>query len=150
MAIIGVPGYLPVSDEIPRDCPTCRSPRLARIIYGFVDVSELAADLESGRIVLGGCAVSKSSPRWRCNTCGREGGDFAAEYEHIERRREEERAGRDARARVRGVMEASLYPDAWVLCPHCGYSFNSKARMSWDGERHVTCGTYLQLLPTPE
>ena len=137
-----------MSDEIPRDCPTCKSPRLARIVYGFVDVSELGDDLESGRIVLGGCAVSKSSPRWRCNTCGREGGDFAAEYEQIERQREEERAGRDARARVRGVMEAPLYPDGWVRCPHCGYSFNSKARMSWDGEKHVSCGTYLRLLPS--
>ena len=92
----------------------------------------------------------ESSPRWRCNTCGSEWGDFAAMFERIERHREEQQARRDGEALARGVMEASLYEDGWVLCPHCGYSFNSTAGMSWDGEKHVTCGTYLRLLPSSE
>ena len=139
-----------MSDEVPRDCPICRSPYIAEIVYGLMDMSELADDSGAGRIVLGGCTLSKSSPRWRCNTCGSEWGDFAAMFERIERHREEEQARRDGEALAGGVMEASLYPDGWVLCPHCGYSFNSKAGMSWDGEKHVTCGTYLRMLPSSE
>jgi len=116
------------------------------MMCGFVDVSELASDLESGRVVLAGCSLSESSPRWHCNTCGHEWGEFAVVFEALDRQREEEQARRDQEALGRGVMEALLHPDGWVLCPHCGHSFNSQARMSWDGEKHVTCGTYLRLL----
>jgi len=139
-----------VSDHISRDCPTCGSPNTAEIIYGFVDVAGLTDGLESGRIVLGGCDLSQSSARWRCNACGGEWGDFATEMKEIERQRAEEQARHRAQALARGRMEASLDPDGWVLCPHCNYSFSSKARMSWDGERHVTCGTYLRLLPASD
>ena len=139
-----------MSDYVPHDCPTCGSHRIGRIVYGLVDVTKLADDLASGRIVLGGCTVSKSSHRWCCNSCGSQWGDFAAEFEQREREDMEEQVRRDARARARGVMEAPLYPDGWARCPHCGYSFNSKARMSWDGEKHITCGTYLRLLPSVE
>jgi hypothetical protein len=117
------------------------------MVYGFLDVRELADDLESGRVILAGCTLSASSPRWHCNSCAREWGDFAAQFEEIESQRQEEQSRRDAQALARGVMEALLYPDGWVLCPHCSRSFNSNARMSWDGEKHVTCGTYLRLLP---
>lgn len=135
-----------VPDDVPRECPSCKSAHVAAIVYGFVDVSGLASELESGRVVLGGCDLSDSSPRWQCNTCGHEWGSFAVVLEKLDRQHEEERARRDRDALATGVMEAQLYPDRWVLCPHCGYSFNSQSRMSWDGKRHVSCGAYLRLL----
>ena len=135
-----------MSNEIQHDCPACGSSRIADIFYGYMDVSAIADDLASGRIVLGGSSLSASSPKWRCNTCGHEWGDFEAVFQEWELRRAEERARFDGEARARGVMETSLYPDGWILCPHCGRSFSSESRQSWDGERHVTCGTYLRLL----
>ena len=142
-------GIFNMSDDIPLECPTCTSPRVASIVYGFVDVTKLADDLDTGRVILGGCDLSASSHRWHCNSCGREWGDFAAVFEHNKRQWEEQQAHLDAEALARGVMDASLYPDGWVLCPHCSLSFNSNARM-WDGEKHVTCGTYLRLVPRAE
>lgn len=135
-----------MTDDIPRDCPACKSAHIAQMLYGFVDVSELASDLESGRVVLAGCSLSESSARWHCNTCGHEWGSFAGLFQELDRQRQEEQARLEREALARGVMEASLYPDGWVLCPHCGRSFNTQARMSWDGKKHVTCGTYLRLI----
>lgn len=47
------------SRERPANCPVCGSTSVARIDYGFVVVSSMAAELDSGRAVLGGCAISE-------------------------------------------------------------------------------------------
>jgi hypothetical protein len=55
-------------------CPFCGDERVAWIIYGLVSVEELRADLDAGRVILGGCSVSEDSPEWRCRACGHEWG----------------------------------------------------------------------------
>jgi hypothetical protein len=52
-------------------CPSCGSTRVARILYGEpMGSASLEADLEAGRVVLGGCLVADDSPRYRCADCG--------------------------------------------------------------------------------
>lgn len=54
----------------PRKCPSCGSGRIARIFYGLPDFSpELRADLDAGRIALGGCCISDDDPKWQCLEC---------------------------------------------------------------------------------
>jgi hypothetical protein len=51
-------------------CPKCGAKRVAHIMYGLPHYcDELKADLETGRIVLGGCVVEGDSPTWHCNQC---------------------------------------------------------------------------------
>jgi hypothetical protein len=62
----------------PTDCPQCRSPRVAKILYGLpADIKALQADLDSGKLCLGGCFFSEESPQWRCVACDHEWGATA-------------------------------------------------------------------------
>lgn len=133
------------NQDHPSKCAVCGSSRVAQIIYGFLDVNSIAAELDSGRAVLGGCGLSDSSCKWRCNTCQHEWGDHALEFGEYRRKNREARARRDAEAVTRGGMDAPLYPDGWVHCPYCNCSFGP---LSWDGEKHKTCGTFLRLVST--
>ncbi|SHJ63607.1 hypothetical protein SAMN02745165_02832 [Malonomonas rubra DSM 5091] len=55
----------------PRKCPACASSRIASIMYGMPAYDKkLQADLDSGRVVLGGCCVSLNDPAWKCTECG--------------------------------------------------------------------------------
>ena len=55
----------------PKACPGCGSSRIARIQYGEPKPSaQLDADIEAGRVVLGGCCIDDHSPRFRCLDCG--------------------------------------------------------------------------------
>jgi hypothetical protein len=57
--------------ELPAACPACRSPRVARILYGLPHFTPaLERELDEGRAVLGGCVVFDESPRWQCVACG--------------------------------------------------------------------------------
>jgi hypothetical protein len=132
----------------PANCAVCGSPHVARIIYGFVDIGSIATELDSGRAVLGGCDVSESSCRWHCHACRHEWGDFVLEFGELNHRNQEDRARRDTEALARGVVDAPIYPDGWVHCPYCDRSFNTTARVSWNGEKHMTCGTFLRLVPS--
>jgi hypothetical protein len=61
-----------VTDEAkPTHCPECRSPRVARVIYGLYEIKgELEQALNEGVYVLGGCVVIEGeSPRWACVEC---------------------------------------------------------------------------------
>ena len=136
------------NQDHPSNCVVCGSSHVARIIYGLVDVAPLAAELDSGRAVLGGCGICESSCKWHCNACHHEWGDFALEFGTLHRMQREKRARRDAEALARGVMDAPLYPDGWVHCPYCHVSFGTTSRMSWNVEKHMTCGTLLRLVPT--
>lgn len=56
-------------------CPNCGSPRTAQVLYGEPAWSAtLDADIDAGRVVLGGCVVDDESQRYKCRACGREFG----------------------------------------------------------------------------
>ena len=55
----------------PAKCPTCGHSPVASILCGRPAFSkELEADLEAGRVTLGGCCVSDDDPAWECGKCG--------------------------------------------------------------------------------
>src|SRR4051812_31886843 len=56
-------------------CPSCGSPRQARIVYGLVEMTPEVRDrIEQGAITLGGCCISSENPEWRCLDCHHEWG----------------------------------------------------------------------------
>ena len=51
-------------------CPVCGASEVARIGYGLPRfTAELTADLDAGRVVLGGCDISGDDPVWLCRAC---------------------------------------------------------------------------------
>ena len=62
---------MPDRAEVPSDCPACRSPRVAGILYGLpIFTPELQQELDQGKTVLGGCCVFGDDPQWECQACG--------------------------------------------------------------------------------
>ena len=56
----------------PRKCPKCGG-KVARIFYGMPAFTEkLQADLDAGRVILGGCCLDDRGPTWQCTKCGQE------------------------------------------------------------------------------
>lgn len=54
----------------PRKCPACGFSPVASIMYGMpASIDELEAELDSGRLVLGGCCVDFEDPAWHCTNC---------------------------------------------------------------------------------
>ncbi len=43
--------------------------------------------------------------------------------------------------------EATANGQDWVLCPNCGRHFALKCKNSWNGDRHITCGKRLTIVP---
>ncbi len=59
------------SKRKPRKCPKCGSNKVATILFGLPVYSEkLQQDMDSGKIVLGGCCISAHDPTWQCVDCG--------------------------------------------------------------------------------
>ncbi len=55
----------------PVACPNCGSMDVADYLWGEPAFSEtLEADLDGGRVVLGGCCVGSDDPAHHCNACG--------------------------------------------------------------------------------
>ena len=53
-----------------RKCPKCGSNSVAKILYGYMNISEeLDKELKEKRTFLGGCNVSLINPKWFCNKC---------------------------------------------------------------------------------
>ena len=53
-------------------CPSCGSAEVAGISYGLPRfTAELNADLDAGRVELGGCCICDDDPVWTCRTCRR-------------------------------------------------------------------------------
>ena len=50
-------------------CPTCGHSLVSDIVYGAPEQIDIGA-VQRGKIVLGGCVFSNTSPSWRCNCCG--------------------------------------------------------------------------------
>lgn len=77
-----------MSHDIPAECPECRSPRIARVIYGMPHFTpELERELAERVVVLGGCVIFDESPLWQCVGCGHRWGHAVREpaiEEHVE------------------------------------------------------------------
>jgi hypothetical protein len=52
-----------------RDCESCGSQDVAEIIYGMV-TPDVEVEYPGRRIILGGCVIEATSPRWQCLSCG--------------------------------------------------------------------------------
>lgn len=51
-------------------CPNCGSGFVAHYLWGEPVFDErLERELNEGKIVLGGCCITESSPEWKCNAC---------------------------------------------------------------------------------
>jgi hypothetical protein len=61
-----------------RACERCGSKDTAEIIYGMV-TPDVEAEYPNQRIVLGGCVVEATSPRWQCLCCGQSWGRTLAD-----------------------------------------------------------------------
>jgi hypothetical protein len=55
-------------------CPRCHGRSVATIAYGYPVMDEgMQAELDAGRIAIGGCMVtSDRNPKWHCNDCRHE------------------------------------------------------------------------------
>jgi hypothetical protein len=53
----------------PRQCPVCKSKKIASIQYGYPSC-EAFEKAEQKKIVLGGCCISDHDPSWQCVDCG--------------------------------------------------------------------------------
>lgn len=54
-------------------CPKCNSRSVARIVYGLPFFNEQeSADVDAGKIVLGGCIITGDDPAWQCVSCGQD------------------------------------------------------------------------------
>ncbi len=57
-------------EKKPKICPVCGSKKIANILYGLPVFSEkLNKDIETGKIVLGGCIITDDDPAWQCTVC---------------------------------------------------------------------------------
>ena len=53
-----------------KKCPSCDSTNIATILWGLpIGSPELDSELQSKKIVLGGCCVGINDPKWECNDC---------------------------------------------------------------------------------
>jgi len=51
-------------------CPRCQSDRVVYILYGEPILDEdLKRSIDSGKVELGGCEVTRDSKRWECRKC---------------------------------------------------------------------------------
>lgn len=59
-------------------CPRCKSDRVVYILYGEPKLDEdLKRALESHKVELGGCIVTRESKRWECRNCKHRWGTVA-------------------------------------------------------------------------
>ena len=57
----------------PLKCPACGHKPVATIMYGYpIECPELDAEIEAGKVVLGGCVLYEVNPAWQCTSCDRE------------------------------------------------------------------------------
>ena len=60
-----------VSSGKPRKCPSCGSLKVATVMYGMpIYGPKLEADLEAGRVAIGGCCPEPGCATWQCAACG--------------------------------------------------------------------------------
>lgn len=55
----------------PRKCPSCGHKPFGSILWGMPGMGEkMRADVEAGRVVIGGCLIGPDDPDWQCAKCG--------------------------------------------------------------------------------
>jgi ribosomal protein L37AE/L43A len=69
-------------------CPHCGAAEVVKIIYGKPPLTrQLLEDLESGRVISGGCMIHSGAPEWHCSSCNNEFGqlnfDLLAEKQEV-------------------------------------------------------------------
>jgi hypothetical protein len=75
----------------------------------------------------------------------------ALQHKVVEKKRiDEEQKGLLEIDGMRGTMDALVRPDGWTTCPFCKVNFLTSSGRSWDGKRHRTCRTRLNLIPRSE
>ena len=60
-------------------CPECKSTDVGRYVYGYLEPhpdSATAQAMRSGFIIGGGCAFAETYPKYKCNRCNYEWGNF--------------------------------------------------------------------------
>lgn len=58
------------------NCPNCSKTWIAEILWGYpADMESIEGELERKEIVLGGCIVTESDPKWECNVCSHRWGE---------------------------------------------------------------------------
>jgi hypothetical protein len=58
------------SVEKPEKCPACGSLRIVTFLYGEPAFSkELMAEINVGKVMLGGCCIAGYDPDWECLDC---------------------------------------------------------------------------------
>jgi hypothetical protein len=66
----------------PSRCPSCGDRQVALIQYGLpLFDDELHRAIDEGDVVLGGCVVWPSSPRWACVGCGHRWGGHKGPFD---------------------------------------------------------------------
>ena len=56
-------------------CPKCGSKNIGIYIYGLLLFSdELLKEVDSGKIILGGCCIMDDAPKYHCNACNEDFG----------------------------------------------------------------------------
>ena len=58
-----------------RQCPECKGRNTAKMLYGLPceeNWEEIKSDVDSGKIVLGGCCIPPFAGKYRCHDCGLE------------------------------------------------------------------------------
>lgn len=56
-------------------CPKCGSKNIGRYMYGLpVFSDELLKEVDSGKIILGGCCIMDDAPKYHCNACNEDFG----------------------------------------------------------------------------
>lgn len=55
-------------------CPCCGSINVVRICYGL-PTEKAREEADQGKIVLGGCCVDPTNPRWHCRDCEEQWGE---------------------------------------------------------------------------
>ena len=52
---------------MPPECPECGSAKVAEIVYGYPSSDwDWEKDVDSGKVVLGGCCIPPDPHSWRC------------------------------------------------------------------------------------
>jgi hypothetical protein len=68
----------------PARCPRCGSLRVAKILYGYLDLDQqrIARALDDGVVAVGGCiGGGPGDSKWKCTACSYEWGGVAARTE---------------------------------------------------------------------
>lgn len=53
-------------------CPICGGKNISKILWGMpLWTPKLEQDLESKKVVLGGCCITDNDPTYYCNDCGK-------------------------------------------------------------------------------